>query len=323
MSSIDNKNTDLDKALRPTAWDEYIGQNRVKQNLSILISAAKERGHSPEHLLFYGPPGLGKTTISFLVAKELNSQIRITSGPAVDKVADLAAVLSNLQDGDVLFIDEIHRLNKNIEEVLYPAMESGTLDILIGKGPSARVVQIDLPKFTLIGATTQISKISAPLRSRFSGGVYRLEFYNEDELKQILLNSAKKLDVEIENEKVLEQIASRARKTPRIANYLLKRVRDMAQINKQPLSQNIAQKTFELLEIDELGLDPTDKKILEVIEFKFNGGPVGLKTLSAALSEAESTIEEVLEPFLLQEGLMERTSRGRIITQKGKQAIGK
>lgn len=321
MSSFQLPTNDTDTGLRPSAWDEYIGQERVKKNLFILLSAAKERKHSPEHLLFYGPPGLGKTSISYLIAKELNAQIKITSGPAIDKVADLASVLSNLQDGDILFIDEIHRLNKNIEEVLYPAMESGVLDIIIGKGPSARTVQLDLPKFTLLAATTQISRISSPLRSRFSGGVHRLEFYSVSEISKILENSAKKLDIKIEDNEVLEEIAKRSRKTPRIANYLLKRVRDYAQVNKSGFNKKTALETFDMLDMDEYGLDPVDKKILETIYFKFSGGPVGLKTLSASLSEEESTIEEVLEPFLIQEGFMERTNKGRIITEKGKNIL--
>ncbi len=316
-----NDNNKLDAALRPESWDEYIGQNRIKNNLSILLTAAKERGHAPEHLLFYGPPGLGKTSISLLIAKELNSQIKITSGPAIDKVGDLASILSNLQDGDILFIDEIHRLNKNIEEVLYPAMESGVLDIVIGKGPSARVLQLNLPQFTLIAATTQVSKISAPLRSRFSGGVHRLEYYSEEEMVKILENSAKKLNIDSYEKSALKEIAKRSRKTPRIANYLLKRVRDYAQVHKVKINTEVAEKTFELLNIDKNGLDPVDIEILKIIEYKFSGGPVGLKTLAASLSEEENTIEEVLEPYLLQEAYIERTVRGRIITEKGKEVL--
>ena len=323
MSSNNDKiyELGLDNVLRPNRWEEYIGQKRIKDNLFILLGAAKKRGVSPEHLLFYGPPGLGKTSLSLLIAKELNSQIKITSGPAIDKVGDLASILSNLQDGDILFIDEIHRLNKNIEEVLYPAMESGVLDIVIGKGPSARVVQLDLPKFTLIAATTQVSKISAPLRSRFSGGVHRLEYYSNEELVDILKISLTKLAVKDADEEALFDIARRARKTPRIANFLLKRVRDYADMHEIKINKKAVDETFKLLDINEYGLDPVDIKILKTIAEKFNGGPVGLKTLAAALSEEESTIEEVLEPYLLQEAFIERTAKGRKITNKGMSII--
>lgn len=302
--------------LQPKVWEEYIGQQRIKDNLFILLSAAKKRDRAPEHLLFYGPPGLGKTTISQLIAKDLNTQIKITSGPAIDKVGDLASLLSNLQDKDILFIDEIHRLNKNIEEVLYPAMESGVLDIIIGKGPSARVVQLNLPQFTLIAATTQVSKISAPLRSRFSGGVHRMEYYNQEEIVQILKNSAKKLEIQHVSEEALKIIAQRARRTPRIANNLLKRVRDYAEVHGLDINESVVEDTFKLLDINEHGLDPVDIKYLNIIKENFGGGPVGLKTLSAALSEDESTIEEVLEPYLLQEGFIDKTNKGRVITKK-------
>ncbi len=316
-SNEQNNSTNNDKQLQPQIWDEYIGQKRIKDNLFILLEASKKRGVNPEHLLFYGPPGLGKTTISYLIAKELNAQIKITSGPAIEKVGDLASILSNLQDGDILFIDEIHRLNKNIEEVLYPAMESNVLDIIIGKGPSARVLQLNLPEFTLIAATTQVSKISSPLRSRFSGGVHRLEYYNEDEIVQIIKNSASRLGIENVTKNALVEIAKRSRKTPRIANNLLKRVRDFTEVHDIDFNSKAVIKTFELLNISRDGLDPVDIKYLEIIYFNFNSGPVGLKTLAAALSEEESTIEEVLEPYLLQEGFIERTNKGRIITKKG------
>ncbi len=319
MSSFSKQNDFLDKALRPQSWDEYIGQENIKNNLNILIKAAKQRGSQIEHLLFYGPPGLGKTSISYLIAKEFGSNIKVTSGPAIEKVGDLASILNNLQDGDILFIDEIHRLNKNIEEVLYPAMESGVLDIIIGKGASARVVQIELPEFTLVAATTQISKISSPLRSRFSGGVFRLEYYNIDELETILENSAKKLGIEVKDKEVLKEIAKRSRKTPRIANYLLKRVRDYSEVHGVDFTLKAAKETFANLMIDEYGLDSNDKKYLETLLYKFSGGPVGLKTLAAALSEEESTLEEYIEPYLLQEAFIERTSRGRIITKKGRE----
>ncbi len=320
-SKAQTENNKYDSALRPESWDEYIGQKRIKDNLFILLNAAKERGQAPEHLLFYGPPGLGKTSISLLIAKELGTQIKITSGPAIEKVGDLASILSNLQEGDILFIDEIHRLNKNIEEVLYPAMESSVLDIVIGKGPSARVLQLKLPSFTLIAATTQVSRISAPLRSRFSGGVHRLNYYDIDEIVLILKNSAKKLNIDFESESVLKEIALRSRKTPRIANYLLKRARDLSQVKKKKLDKQLLLETFQLLNIDKNGLDHMDIEILRTIENKFSGGPVGLKTLAASLSEEESTIEDVIEPYLLQEAFIERTAKGRIITEKGKKAL--
>ena len=305
----------LDQTLRPSKWEEYIGQSQIKNNLKILLVAASERGHSPEHLLFYGPPGLGKTTLAHLIAHETNSQLKSTSGPAIEKVGDLASVLTNLSPGDILFIDEIHRLNKLIEEVLYPAMESGSLDIIIGKGPSARTIQLDLPPFTLIAATTRTSLLSAPLRSRFSGGTFRLEFYNEEEIGQIIKRSAKILGIEIEDA-AAEEIAKRSRSTPRTANYLLKRCRDYAQVNKNKLDKETVQKALELLDIDALGLTSTDRKILDCIINKYDGGPVGLKTISAAISEEEGGIEEVNEPYLMQLGLIDRTPRGRIATNR-------
>lgn len=306
----------LDQALRPSVWDEYIGQEPIKKNLHILLSAAKERNHIPEHILFYGPPGLGKTTLSHLIAKETNSQIKSTSGPAIEKVGDLASILTNLSPGDILFIDEIHRLNKTIEEVLYPAMESGVLDIIIGKGPSARTIQLELPAFTLIAATTRIALISSPLRSRFSGGVYRLEFYTEAEIAKIIERSAKILNVVINN-KGVEAIAKRSRQTPRTANYLLKRCRDYAQVNKTEVTENMVEEALGLLGIDAMGLTEQDRKILLTIIEKFKGGPVGLNTISASLSEEEATIEEFNEPYLLQIGFIDRTPRGRIVTERG------
>lgn len=310
----------LDQTLRPSTWAEYIGQQNIKDNLHILLTAAAERKHPPEHLLFYGPPGLGKTTLAHLIAKETKTQLKSTSGPAIEKVGDLASILTNLSPGDILFIDEIHRLNKTIEEVLYPAMESGSLDIIIGKGPSARTIQLELPPFTLIAATTRIALLSAPLRSRFSGGVFKLEFYTNAEIEQIINRSAKILGVEIENTAKTE-IAKRSRFTPRTTNYLLKRSRDLAQIKKKKLDLDTVMEAINMLGIDEMGLNSTDRAMLTVIEEKFNGGPVGLNTLAAALAEEQATIEDVYEPYLLQLGFIERTARGRVITEKAKQHL--
>jgi len=311
----------LDQTLRPSKWDEYIGQENIKKNLQILLDAAKERKHPPEHLLFYGPPGLGKTTLAHLIAKETNSQMRSTSGPAIEKVGDLASILTNLSPGDILFIDEIHRLNKAIEEVLYPAMESRSLDIIIGKGPSARTIQLELPAFTLIGATTRVAMLSSPLRSRFSGGVFRLEFYNPEEIKKIINRSANILGVSL-SKTAAEIIAGRSRFTPRTANYLLKRARDYAQIQKKDVNEEIVNAAFNLLGIDEAGLNASDMSLLKTIANKFGGGPVGLGTLAASLSEEEATIEEFNEPYLLQIGFLERTPRGRILTELGYKHLG-
>ncbi|MDO8510507.1 MAG: Holliday junction branch migration DNA helicase RuvB [bacterium] len=306
----------LDHTLRPSRWDEYIGQKNIKENLRILLDAAKERNHPPEHILFYGPPGLGKTTLAHLIAKETGAQIKVTSGPAIEKVGDLAAILTNLSPGDILFIDEIHRLNRTIEEVLYPAMESGALDIIIGKGPSARTIQLELPAFTLIAATTRVALLSSPLRSRFSGGIFRLEFYTEAEIKEIIHRSSKILKVTIEGS-AAEEIAKRSRFTPRTANYFLKRCRDFAQIKKMDLTRENVKEALTLLGIDERGLSPSDRNILHTIANKFNGGPVGLGTLAASLSEEEATLEEFNEPYLLQIGFLERTPRGRTVTAAG------
>ncbi|MFA6416254.1 MAG: Holliday junction branch migration DNA helicase RuvB [Candidatus Paceibacterota bacterium] len=316
-----NEDSYLDKSLRPLIWDEYIGQKSIKDNLHILLTAAKERNHPPEHLLFYGPPGLGKTTLAYLIAKELGVQVKVTSGPAIAKVGDLASILTNLSAGDILFIDEVHRLNKMIEEVLYPAMESGSLNIIIGKGPGARIIQLDLPPFTLISATTRVALISSPLRSRFSGGTFRLEFYNEDEIGQIIKRSAKILNILVEDEAVNE-IARRSRFTPRIANHLLKRCRDYAQVAKEPISLKTVRGALALLGIDELGLNQTDRQIIETIIEKFGGGPVGLNTIATALSEEDATVEDVNEPYLIQVGLLERTPRGRVVTQKAYEHLG-
>jgi holliday junction DNA helicase RuvB len=328
MSSTSN-NTNVDKAndgfldqtLRPGIWEDYIGQENIKANLKILLTAAAERSHPAEHILFYGPPGLGKTTLAHLIARDTGRQIKITSGPAIEKVGDLASILTNLAPGDIVFIDEIHRLNKMVEEILYPAMESGVLDIIIGKGPSARTIQLELPPFTLIAATTRIALLSSPLRSRFSGGVFRLEFYTNEEIKKIITRSAHILGIELEDE-ASGEIAKRARFTPRTANYFLKRCRDYAQVNKTPISQESVKRALALLEIDELGLSASDRRILDIIISKFNGGPVGVKTIAAATSEEEATIEEVIEPYLIQLGLLERTVRGRTVTKLGYEHLG-
>ena len=260
----------IDPQLRPTTWDEYIGQQSIKNNLHILLTAAKKREQQPEHILFYGPPGLGKTTISHLIAKETGRNIKITSGPAIEKVGDLASILTNLSQGDILFIDEIHRLNKNIEEILYPAMESGVLDIIIGKGPSARTIQLDLPAFTLLGATTKIAMMSSPLRSRFSGGVFKLEFYTEEEIERIIKQSAEKLSINIE-ESAMSEIALRSRFTPRTANYFLKRCRDYAEVHETPVNKEAVLSALNLIGVDNLGLRQVDREVLEAIIIKFKG----------------------------------------------------
>ncbi|OGF63927.1 Holliday junction DNA helicase RuvB [Candidatus Giovannonibacteria bacterium RIFCSPHIGHO2_01_FULL_45_24] len=317
-----NEDLSLDMALRPKSFGEYVGQENIKKNLKILIEAAKKRGEPLEHLLFYGPAGLGKTTLAHLIAKETASQIKITSGPAVEKVGDLASILTNLSPGDILFIDEAHRLNKLIEEILYPAMENRSLDIIIGKGPSARTIQLELPSFTLIAATTRIALLSSPLRSRFSGGSFRLDFYDQPDIEKIIKRSAGILGVRIEPE-AIPLIASRSRFTPRIANRLLKRARDFAEVKSDGMvTSALAEEALKLLEIDELGLEAVDRKILDTIIKKFAGGPVGLGTVSASIMEEEDTIEEIYEPYLMQLGFLERTPRGRCATARAYEHLG-
>lgn len=319
MSDIDIKEIDkqeevIIQSLRASSWPEFIGQEVVKKTLFISMQAAKKREEALEHLLFYGPPGLGKTTLSHIIAKEMGANIRITSGPALERSGDLASILTNLSEGDVLFIDEIHRLNKVVEETLYPAMEDFALDIVVGKGPSARTLRMDLPKFTIIGATTKVGMIAGPLRDRF-GVISRLTFYDIRELSEIIKNAASKLNVEIEPQ-ASDEIAARGRGTPRIALRLLKRARDYAAIHgKDVITKDIVEKTLSVLEIDEKGLDESDKRYLMTIIEKYSGGPVGLETIAASLSEDRATLEEVVEPYLMQIGFVKRTPRGRVITE--------
>ncbi len=311
----------FEKSLRPKKLDHFIGQNKVKENLNIFMAAAKKRQEPIEHVLLHGCPGLGKTTLAHIIANEMGSNIKITTGPAIERTGDLAAILTNLGQGDILFIDEIHRLNKIIEEVLYPAMEDFALDIIIGKGPSARTLRLELPKFTLIGATTRVSLISAPLRDRF-GMTFKLDFYQDENIEEIIKRNAKIFNCKIDDA-ACQQISKRARKTPRVANRLLKRVRDYAEVKGDGIiTEQIAVKALKILEIDNLGLDDIDRKLLKTIIEKFSGGPVGLNTLAASTSEEMETIEDIYEPFLMQLGFVNRTPRGRTATKLAYEHLG-
>ena len=320
-TEINSEDEKIENHLRPQKLDEYIGQEASKEKLKVYIDAAKARGESLDHVLFYGPPGLGKTTFAGVIANEMGVNIKVTSGPAIEKPGDMAAILNNLQEGDVLFIDEIHRLNRQVEEVLYPAMEDFVIDIMIGKGSAAKSIRLDLPRFTLIGATTRAGLLTAPLRDRF-GVVNKLEFYTVNELKEIIMRSAKVLNVETEDEGAAA-MAQRSRGTPRLANRLLKRVRDFAQVKYDGIiTKEVAEFALDLLEVDKLGLDKTDRILLETMIYKFNGGPVGLDTIAAAIGEDSGTIEDVYEPYLIQNGFIQRTPRGRVVTDIARKHLG-
>jgi len=320
-SDKQTEDTKLDITLRPQSFSEYVGQNKVKKNLNILIKAAQKRGEPIEHVLLYGPAGLGKTTLAHIIAREMGANIRATSGPAIEKVGDLGSILTNLNDGDILFIDEIHRLNKLIEEVLYPAMEEFKLDIIIGKGPSAKTLELDLPRFTLIGATTRLGAISSPLRNRF-GVIHRLDFYENEDIEKILHRSSKILSIPIESAGA-KTISRSSRRTPRVANRLLKRARDFTQVeNCDTITEELSRQTLANLEIDELGLEPTDRFILKTIIEKFSGGPVGIQTIATATMEEIETIEGVYEPYLIQIGFLARTPRGRVATESAYKHLG-
>lgn len=313
-TQMQDEDIKIEKTLRPMTLDEYIGQEKAKANLKVYIEAAKQRGESLDHVLFYGPPGLGKTTLAGIIANEMGVHMKVTSGPAIGKPGEMAAILSNLAEGDILFVDEIHRLNRQVEEVLYPAMEDYVIDIMVGKGATARSIRLDLPHFTLVGATTRAGLLSAPLRDRF-GVVHHLEFYNVEELKTIIVHSAKKLEVKIDEEGAIE-LARRSRGTPRLANRLLKRVRDFAQVQYNgEITKEVASFALDLLEVDKMGLDQNDRNILLTIIEKFQGGPVGLDTLAAAIGEDAGTIEDVYEPYLVKNGFINRTPKGRFATE--------
>ncbi|OUO80283.1 Holliday junction branch migration DNA helicase RuvB [Blautia sp. An249] len=320
-TDVTEEDLKLEGNLRPQLLDEYIGQEKIKSTLKIYIEAARQRGDALDHVLFYGPPGLGKTTLAGIIANEMQVHLKVTSGPAIEKPGEMAAILNNLQEGDVLFVDEIHRLNRQVEEVLYPAMEDFAIDIVIGKGASARSIRLDLPQFTLIGATTRAGLLTAPLRDRF-GVMHRLEFYTREELKTIVLRSAEVLNVEIE-ERGAEEIAGRSRGTPRLANRLLKRVRDFAQVKYDgKITYEVAVFALDLLEVDQHGLDKNDRKILKTLILNFQGGPVGLETLAAAIGEDAGTLEDVYEPYLLQNGFLNRTPRGRVASDLAYSHLG-
>lgn len=320
-TQVEEEDIPVETSLRPQTLDDYIGQQKAKQNLKIYIEAAKQRKESLDHVLFYGPPGLGKTTLAGIIANEMGTHLKITSGPAIAKPGEMAAILSNLQEGDVLFVDEIHRLNRQVEEVLYPAMEDYAIDVMIGKGATARAIRLDLPKFTLVGATTRAGLLSAPLRDRF-GVVHHMEFYSVEELQTIVLHSAKKLGVEVEPEGAFE-LARRSRGTPRLANRLLKRVRDFAEVKYDgEITKDVAAFALDLLEVDTYGLDQNDRNILMTIIEKFGGGPVGLETLAASIGEDSGTIEDVYEPYLVKIGFVNRTPKGRVATELAYQHFG-